>query len=83
MKCPDAAEVAGYALRSVCNTILQATKNAIKKYPGIPVVFSGGVSSNRMLRKILAPVDPIFAEPRYSTDNALGTAVLTYRMQEE
>lgn len=82
-KCPDAIEVAGYALRSICNTILRATQNAMKKYPGVPVVFSGGVSSNRMLRRIMSPVDPIFAEPRYSTDNALGTAVLTYRMQED
>lgn len=82
-KCPEDFEVAGYALRSICNTILKATENAIQKYPGVPVVFSGGVSSNRMLRKIMAPVAPVFAEPRYSTDNALGTAVLTYRMQEE
>ncbi len=80
---PDSAEVAGYALRSICNTILRATENAMKSYPGLPVVFSGGVSSNRMLRNIMAPCDPIFAEPKYSTDNALGTAVLTYRAQED
>lgn len=79
---PDPAEVAGYALRSVCNTIFHATENAMKQYPGLPVVFSGGVSSNRMLRSIMAPIDPIFAEPKYSTDNALGIALLTYRAQE-
>ena len=81
-KYTDATETAGYALRSVCKTILCATENAMKLYPGLPVVFSGGVSANCMLRNIMQPVNPIFADPQYSTDNALGIAVLTSRSQE-
>jgi len=61
---------------------LQATLNAQKVYPELPVVFSGGVASNSMLRKVMAPVEPIFSEPQYATDNAMGVAVLTYRIQE-
>ena len=76
-------ETAAYALRCVCYAVLQATKNAQKEYPGLPVVFSGGVASNSMLREALKPVSPIFSEPQYSTDNAMGVAVLAYRMQEE
>jgi hypothetical protein len=26
-------------------------------------------------------LDPIFCEPQYSTDNAMGVAVLTHRME--
>ncbi|MGM9669691.1 MAG: DNA-binding protein [Faecousia sp.] len=78
----NAAETAGFALRCVCQAVFAATEQAIKAYPGLRVVFSGGVASNSMLRQRLAPLDPIFALPQYSTDNAMGIAVLTKRMLE-
>ena len=78
----DPAETAAYALRCVAGAVYQATKNALKAYPGMRVVFSGGVASNSMLREVVAPLDPIFSQPQYSTDNAMGVAVLTYRTQE-
>lgn len=81
--CPDAAEVSGYVLRCICDVIYRCTENALRVYPGLPVVFSGGVASNAMLRKILEPLDPIFAQPKYSTDNAIGIAVLTHRSMRE
>ena len=76
------AETAAYALRCVAQAVFQATQNARKAYPGLPVVFSGGVASNSMLREIVKPLNPIFCEPQYSTDNAMGVAVLAYRHQE-
>ena len=78
----DGQETAAYALRCVSNAVYQATVNALKVYPGLPVVFSGGVASNSMLRELTAPLNPVFAQPQYSTDNAMGVAVLTYRHQE-
>ena len=78
----EPAETAAYALRCVAHGVLQATINASKNYPGLPVVFSGGVASNSMLRALLKPISPIFALPEYSTDNALGVAVLAYRALE-
>lgn len=80
--CGSKTETAAFALRCVCNAVFTATKHAMKKYPGLPVVFSGGVASNTMLRQTLAPLDPIFSEPQYATDNAMGVAVLTHRLQE-
>lgn len=80
--CQNAAETAGYALRCVCNAVYMATKNAMTAYPGLAVVFSGGVASNTMLRQKIAPLNPIFAKPEFSTDNAMGVAVLTYRQLE-
>ena len=80
--CQNKVETAAYALRCVCHAVYQTTVSAQKQYPGLPVIFSGGVASNTILRERLKPLSPIFAQPQYSTDNALGVAVLTYRMQE-
>ena len=77
------AETAAFALRCVCNAVLQATKNALKQFPDLEVVFSGGVASNSMLRNVMAPLNPVFSQPQFSTDNALGVAVLAARLTEE
>ena len=76
-------ETAAYALRCVSGAVYRTTEEAVKRYPDTPVVFSGGVASNSMLRKVMAPLDPVFSEPRYSTDNAMGVAVLAKRLTEE
>ncbi len=76
------AETAAYALRCVAKAVYLATEQALKAYPGLPVVFSGGVASNALLREVIAPLNPIFSEPQYSTDNAMGVAVLTHRYTE-
>ena len=76
------AETAAYALRCVAFAVFQATKQALDRHPGLPVVFSGGVASNTMLRQALEPLNPIFAQPQYSTDNAMGVAVLAHRAME-
>ena len=79
----DAAETAAYALRCVAKAVYLASEQALKAYPGLRIVFSGGVASNSLLRDVIAPLNPIFCEPQYSTDNAMGVAVLTYRYTQE
>lgn len=79
----DPAETAAYALRCVAQAVLTATQNARKAYPGLEVVFSGGVASNSMLRQVLKPLNPVFAQPRFSTDNAMGVAILGHRLWED
>ncbi len=76
------AQIAGYALRSVVGAVARATEAALKEQPGLPVLFSGGVASNSLLRETLAPLGAVFAPPRFSTDNALGVAVLAHRALE-
>lgn len=76
------AETADYALRSVANAVYKTTQDAILKYPGLPVVFSGGVASNSILREITAPLKAIYAPARFSTDNAMGVAILAHRYME-
>ncbi len=76
------ADTARFALRCVCEAVRQATANALKQYPGCEVVFSGGVASNSMLRQEMAQFAPVFCAPEFSTDNAMGVAVLAHRLQE-
>lgn len=78
----NAAETAAYALRCVCYAVAKATENALKKHSGLEVVFSGGVASNSMLRREMAAFNAVFAQPAFSTDNAMGVAVLAHRLRE-
>ena len=75
-------ETAAFALRCVAGAVYRATEQALKQFPGLPVVFSGGVASNSMLRQVMQPLSPIFAQPQYSTDNAMGVAILAHRITE-
>ena len=71
------ADVAYYALASVVSAVGRVTEKAMETYGDIPVLYSGGVAANSILRA-LTP-EGIFAEPQYSADNAMGAAILTYR----
>lgn len=78
----NAAETAGYAIRSLIGAIVAATKNALQAYPDCAVVFAGGVASNTLLREACADLPAVFCPPSFATDNALGTAVLTWRAHD-
>ena len=73
----SAADTARFVMNCIVSCIADATRTALAQYPGLPVVFSGGVASNSMLRERMREFAPVFAEPQYSTDNAMGIAVLT------
>ena len=76
-------EIARFALDTVCATVVNTTKQAQERWPGLPVLCSGGVASNTQLRRAMTEkCNAVFAEPRYSTDNAMGTAILTWRAME-
>ena len=78
----ERAETAAYALRCVAKAVYLASEQALKAYPGLRIVFSGGVASNSMLREVIRPLKPIFSQPQFSTDNAMGVAVLAHRALE-
>jgi len=78
------ANIARFTLDTVIGVVLRATREAQKRYPGLPVLCSGGVASNRQLRSALEQgCGALFAQPQYSTDNAMGTAILTWRALEK
>lgn len=75
--------IARFALDTVADVVVRATKEAQVRYPGLPVLCSGGVASNSQLRTAMERrCGALFAQPRYSTDNAMGTAILTHRALE-
>ncbi len=54
---------------------------AREKYGDLPIVFSGGVMSNSIIKKELTEcLGAYFAEPEFSADNAAGIAILTSEM---
>lgn len=73
-------DVARFTLNTVANTVHRVTQQALKEYPGLEVLCSGGVASNSLLRQVMNYA--LFAEPCYSTDNAMGVALLTHRAME-
>lgn len=72
------ADIARFALNTVCDAVRRCTETAGREHPGLPVLCAGGVASNSRLREALSGA--LFAEPRYSTDNAMGAAILACRM---
>mgnify|MGYP001097075488 FL=1 len=75
------AYVANFALNTVAQVVRRTTEEAQSRWPGLPVLCSGGVASNRRLRAALPQA--IFAAPEYSTDNAMGIAILSHRAMKE
>lgn len=67
-------EEIAYVLFKKIVTCLEKQVNICKeKYPGLPIVFAGGVSKSKFIRKHLKN-QVIFGQ--YSSDNAVGTALL-------
>ena len=75
------AHVARFVLNTVADTVRRVTVEAQNRFPGRPLLCSGGVASNRRLRYELTEFcQGIFAPPQYSTDNAMGVAILAHRL---
>ena len=75
----EKADIARFALLTVADVVRRATLSALEQYPGLPVLCSGGVASNTLLRRVMEPLGAVFAQPRFSTDNAMGVAILAWR----
>lgn len=77
------ANIARFTIDTIMNVLLRATEEAQKRWPGLPVLCSGGVASNRQIRSAMERAcGAVFAQPQYSTDNALGVAILAHRALE-
>ena len=70
--------VAQYCMQGVLAALTGMADAVREQYGNLPMVFSGGVASNAMLRTVLSErYSAFFAEPAFSADNAAGIAVLT------
>lgn len=72
------ALVAAFVLDFVAETLLAMATWMRNEHEGLPLLFAGGVMSNRIIAdKIRRGLDSVyFAEPAFSADNAAGIALL-------
>ena len=70
-------EVAALCLACVEKTLCAMRDALLEKHGEMPVLFAGGVMSNRLMREKLSQgCMAYFAEPEFSADNAAGIAYL-------
>lgn len=69
-------DTANYCLSFIFSTISSMTEFALENVGDVPIVYAGGVMSDKLIKdKLLQKFDASFAEPDLSCDNAVGTAV--------
>lgn len=69
-------DIAIFCLQYIYSAIRGMTLYALEKYGSLPIVFAGGVMSNKIIKKQLeSEFSAYFAEPEFSCDNAAGTAI--------
>ncbi len=69
-------DIAMYCLQYICAAIEEMTRCALDTHGKLPVVFAGGVMSDKIIRdRLESGFDSYFAAPEFSCDNAAGTAV--------
>ncbi len=75
--------ISAYVLDFVGRTIIELTKNALDGRK-TPVLYAGGVMSNTQIKDMIKKqgFDARFAEPRFSSDNGAGCALLCAAAEE-
>ena len=74
----SAEDISMYCLSYIYSALDDTVSELISKYGNLPVVFSGGVMSNQIIRtELQKKYNSYFAEPQFSADNACGVAVLS------
>ncbi len=70
-------DISLFCLNYIYSAIDDTVSELIQCYGDLPIVFSGGVMSNSIIRSNLQrKYNSFFAEPYYSSDNACGIAIL-------
>lgn len=76
----DKPLVAAFVFDFIRRTLSEMAKQIMDKYGKSPVLFAGGVMSNKYMReKLGAEFDACFSEPAFSADNAAGISLLCRR----
>ena len=71
----NAGACAAFVLKSVLLTLQSLTEHLLVEYPGLPIIYAGGVMSCSYIRDAL-PSFGSFAAPAFSSDNGAGAALL-------
>lgn len=79
----EKSDVARFCLDSIYSAISAMTEYALSEYGNLPIIYAGGVMSDKIIQnKLGEKFNAFFAEPDYSCDNASGIALFA-RMTEE
>lgn len=70
-------DICRFCLDYIRTALEKMMLNALENYGDLPVIFSGGVMSNSIIKKFFTEkYGAYFAEPEFSADNAAGIAIL-------
>ena len=70
--------IAFYCINYIRSALDDTVSEIISEYGNFPLIFSGGVMSNSIIRNdFMNRYNAYFAEPQYSSDNACGIAILS------
>lgn len=70
-----APDMARFCLTAIAAVLKEMTARALALHGDLPVLYAGGVMSDRLIQDALAGENRFFAEPQFSCDNAAGTAL--------
>ena len=70
-------DISHFCFQYICSALEAMTDRIIEEYGNLPLLYSGGVMSNSIIRERLTKkYNGIFASPEFSADNAAGVAIL-------
>ena len=70
-------DIARYCIEAVCAALRGMTLELQERFPGLPLLYSGGVTSNSLIReRFTEEFGAVFAAPGFCSDNAAGIAQL-------
>ncbi len=73
----DRSAVAAFVFDFIGKTLRCMRDDILERHGDMPVIFAGGVMSNRLMRERLSEgAEVYFSEPEFSADNAAGIALL-------
>lgn len=82
-------DIAKYCMSYIREVLITMTEKATEKHRDLPVVYAGGVMSNKFLQAAIAEhfkatqdQELYFAPPQYSADNAAGVAIIAWMHHE-
>lgn len=72
-----AEDISKFCFDFIATAIHLVKTNIESRYPGLPVLFAGGVMSNTIIKAAIKAENTIFAPPEFASDNAAGIVLLT------
>lgn len=72
-------DIAKCCLTYIGETVIHMAQKAVEEFGEKPMIFAGGVMSNKYIKKmVLSKFEAFFAEPEFSCDNAAGVSVIAF-----